>query len=88
VAILKRGKGCHWVASVAGRTKAVKAGRKHACDAPVWITATGRTTWSLTLQRRLAKGRYRLLTRAVSSDDLTETSYTAKGRNRVDFRVR
>jgi hypothetical protein len=88
VAILKLGKGCHWVASVAGRTKAVKAGRRHACDAPVWLTATGTAKWSLTLERALAKGRYRLLTRAVSSDELTEDTFSKKGRNRIDFRVR
>ena len=89
VAIQKLGgKGCHWVSSLAGGTKAVKAGRKRACDAPIWMPATGTSTWSLTLQRKLAKGRYRLLTRAVGSDELAEDTFSKKGRNRVDFRIR
>jgi hypothetical protein len=89
VAIQKLGgKGCHWVSSLAGRTRSVKAGRKRACDAPIWMPATGTSTWSLTLQRKLAKGRYRLLTRAVSSDELAENTFSKKGRNRVDFRIR
>jgi hypothetical protein len=89
VAIQKLGgKGCHWIGSVTGRTTKVKPGRKRACDTPVWITATGTSAWSLTLQRKLAKGRYRLLARAVTSDELTENTFTRKGRNRIDFRVR
>lgn len=89
VAIRKLGgKGCHWVASRAGRTKAVKAGAKRACDAPIWMPASGTSKWSLTLQRKLAKGRYRLITRAVGSDELAENAFTKKGRNRVDFRIR
>jgi hypothetical protein len=89
VAIQKLGgKGCHWVSSLAGGTKAVKAGRKRACDAPIWMPATGTSRWSLTLQRKLAKGRYRLLARAVGSDELAEDTFSKKARNRVDFRIR
>jgi hypothetical protein len=66
----------------------VKAGKGHSCAKPVWMAAMGRHSWHLALEKRLAKGRYRLLTRAVQSDELAEASFGKRDHNRITFRVR
>jgi hypothetical protein len=92
VAILRTGgKACRWVASPGGSfetVKATKAGRRKACDAPVWIPAAGTRHWRMQLTRKLPKGRYTMISRAVLAGDLAENAFSAKDRNRVQFRVR
>jgi hypothetical protein len=89
VAILRTGgRGCRWVSSLGGSFETVKAGRGRACDAPVWIAASGTRHWRLKLAGKLPKGRYTLLTRAVLTGDLAENAFSAKDRNRIQFRVR
>jgi hypothetical protein len=92
VAILRSGgKSCRWVASAGGNLQTVpatKAGRRKVCDAPVWVAATGTRHWRLKLMRKLPKGSYTLITRAVLADDLAENAFSAKDRNRIRFRVR
>jgi hypothetical protein len=89
VAILRRGgTGCRWVGSYRGGFRTRKAGRGHACDRPVWLAARGTHAWRLTLGRRLPRGRYTLLARALQSEGLAENRFTRAGRNRIGFRIR
>ena len=75
-------KRCHSLRST-GRVRRQK-GR---CFARMFLRATGTTTWKLTLKRRLPRGRYVAVSRAVAADGTVETGFSAADRNLVRFRV-
>jgi hypothetical protein len=75
--------GCKWLANKGGRKF---TGRKRSaagiCDSPVWIDATGTSRWSLDLVRSLPTGKYVVYSRAVGSNGVAESEFTAKDGNR------
>ena len=78
---------CAWVTS---RRAAIKRTRqvKGRCTKPVWITASGTTTWSLKLARALPAGRYEIRSRARLADGTTESSTARSGKNVLTVRLR
>lgn len=88
IAVRRRGKGCRWLSDAEGRMRTVVAGRKGACDQPVWVKVRGKRKWRLGLDRALPKGRYVLLSRAVLVNGVPEGAFGRKDRNMVRFRVR
>jgi uncharacterized delta-60 repeat protein len=62
VAVVRRsGRRCLALRSTAGRFA------RAACGTPRWLRASGTRRWSLTLRRKLARGRYEVLVRAVGT---------------------
>jgi hypothetical protein len=82
------GKKCRWISSARGRLRTVKAGAKGACTRPLWLRARGTKHWHLAFERRLAPGRYQLLSRATIRAGFREASFTKRDHNRVIFRTR
>jgi hypothetical protein len=52
-------KRCRWVTNKRG-----KLSKRRSCKKPVWLKAKGTTKWTLTLKRKLPRGRYGLQVRA------------------------
>jgi predicted phage tail protein len=65
----KAGKRCQFV------TAAARLSKKKSCSKPHWLTAAGTATWSKRIPKRLARGTYRLLTRAVDSAGNVERAH-------------
>lgn len=87
VAIRRLGGGCRWIGSRDGELRSVERSASGAC-APLWIRASGARRWELRLNRKLAKGRYQVLSRAVLTNGIPEARFTTKDRNKRSFRVR
>ncbi|MFL5896325.1 MAG: hypothetical protein ACJ76Z_14590 [Thermoleophilaceae bacterium] len=64
------GKKCSFLAKGARFSR-----KKSSCAKPHWISAHGTATWRLRLPKRLAHGKYRVLTRAVDSAGNVEKSH-------------
>jgi hypothetical protein len=58
---LQRGKRCRFLSS------SHRLSRSASCSKPKWLSASGTSSWSFRLPKRLAKGRYRVAVRAVDS---------------------
>jgi hypothetical protein len=74
---------CKWLAGRSGRafkTRLRSAGG--VCDSPIWLSARGTTRWSLSLKNALPPGRYVVYSRAVGSNGVAESVFTAKDGNR------
>ena len=70
---LQKGKTCSFLA------KGARFSRKaSSCAKPHWISAHGTATWRLRLPKRLAHGKYRVLTRAVDSAGNVEKSHAKR----------
>src|SRR3954452_18821141 len=80
------GRSCYRLAST-GRLKRVPTTAKR-CRAGGFLRATGTAKWTYKLKRRLPKGSYVLVSRAVGIDDVREPRFSAADRNVVRFRVR
>ena len=65
----------------------MRAGRGGACAPRTFLKARGAERWTFRLPRRLPRGRYLLVARAVDADGAVERSASARDRNRVVFRV-
>ncbi len=78
---------CAWVTSRRGTIKRSRQ-VKGRCTKPVWITASGTTTWSLKLARALPAGRYEIRSRARLADGTTESSTARSGPNVLIVRLR
>jgi hypothetical protein len=79
----RRPGGCKWLAGRNGRafkTRLRSAGG--VCDSPIWLGARGTTRWSLSLKHALPPGRYVVYSRAVGSNGVAESVFTAKDGNR------
>ena len=70
---LQKGKKCSFLAKGARFSP-----KKSSCAKPHWITAHGTATWRLGLPKRLAHGKYRVLTRAVDSAGNVEKSHAKR----------
>lgn len=68
---IARGK-CRYVRSAAGKVVKTQRTNKR-CVAPIWIPASGTTSWKLSLKRTLPPGRYEIQTRATLSTGLVQT---------------
>jgi hypothetical protein len=88
IAVLRSGDSCRWLSSVAGDLQTVDANAAGKCDEPVWVPARGTKTWRIALQRKLPKGRYTLMTRAVLVNGVSEGRFSASDHNLVRFRLR
>lgn len=79
-------KRCRILAS-SGRFKrsTIRRGR---CVLRGFLRAKGTASWRFTLKKRLPKGSYALYSRATDTAGQRETSFSAKRRNRVLFKVR
>ena len=89
VAILRRtatGK-CRWLRSRNGGFRRIERddGR---CNEGVWLRARGKEDWRLTLPRGLPAGRYDVFTRAVNGAGVSDTTFSARERNRATVVVR
>jgi hypothetical protein len=74
---------CKWLAGRDGRTfKTRLRSTGGVCDSPVWLGARGTTRWSLSLKNALPPGRYVVYSRAVGSNGVAESVFTAKDGNR------
>jgi len=74
---------CKWLAGRNGRTfKTRLRSTNGVCDSPVWLGARGTTSWSLSLKNALPPGRYVVYSRAVGSNGVAESVFTAKDGNR------
>ena len=79
----KKSGGCKWLANRGGRKLVGRRRSEHgACDSPVWIGAKGTTHWRLALRHPLPSGRYVVYSRAVGSNGVAESEFTAKDGNR------
>jgi uncharacterized delta-60 repeat protein len=76
-------KRCVWIRNSRGSTKKVKDSKKK-CSKQVWIRASGTTSWSFKLKKKLSVGSYRIYSRATLSSGATETAFT---RNAGNFRT-
>ena len=84
VAVRRLGPRCRWLASRRGRFRTVRA---RGCP-PVWLRARGTTRWRLRFARRLPRGRYEVLTRALNRAGVSDDTLTRAERSRVSLRVR
>ena len=81
VALMRKGgKSCSWLKSARGTF-----GR---CGARRWVRAKGTRHWRLRLAQALPPGRYVLFSRTTIGAGFSEASFSAKDRNRVEFRIR
>jgi DNA-binding beta-propeller fold protein YncE len=65
-------------------------GRMRSCDRPVFRRARGRASWTLTVGRRLPRGRYRAQSKAVDRGGIAEQAvrYRSAPVNAISFRLR
>ena len=69
---LKQGKQCKYV------TRSARLGPKSKCSTPRFLSAKGTTKWQLKLPKRLPKGSYQVLTRAVDSAGNVERAHARR----------
>lgn len=89
--VAKRGRkarSCRWLAAARGSTQRVRPGARGRCDTPVWVTVRGTKRWSLKLRRRLPAGRFKLLSRAILVNGVTESVFSRRDGNQRTFTVR
>lgn len=68
---------CIWLTGSSGNFKKTKA-KKGKCSTYRWVNASGTTSWSLKLKKKLATGKYELRTRVTLSLGATEASFSTK----------
>jgi hypothetical protein len=68
----KKGKKCQFM------SRTSRLGHAKSCKSPRWISAKGTKTWSLKLPKRMPKGSYTILTRAVDSAGNVERAHTRR----------
>ena len=73
---------CQWLT----RRGTFRRERGRRCDDPVWLRARGTRRWSLRLPRRLPRGRYTALSRAIRGE-VAETGFV-RGENLREFVIR
>jgi hypothetical protein len=78
---------CQWLRRASGGFKRVAPDRGR-CNVAVWLRAKGTGNWSLDLPNGLPAGRYVAITRAVNGLGISDTSFTARERNRLYLEVR
>jgi hypothetical protein len=88
IAVRRHGKGCRWLSTAEGGLRSVPKGMKRTCDQPVWVRVRGTSEWRLQLREALPKGRYTLISRAVTRNGVPEGKFGFKDRNKVRFRIR
>ena len=87
LAVRRTGKSCRWLAGTGGGLRVVPKGLAGTCDQPVWIPARGTEDWRLRLRGKLPKGRYTLLSRAVTRSGAVEGKFSFSDHNKVRFRI-
>ena len=87
LAVRRTGKSCRWLAGTGGGLRVVPKGLAGTCDQPVWILARGTEDWRLRLRGKLPKGRYTLLSRAVTRSGAVEGAFSFGDHNKVRFRI-
>jgi hypothetical protein len=89
VAVVSLGaKSCGWLSSADGRFSTRRPPAGGGCGTPRWLRARGTTRWRFTLRRALPAGRYAVYSRASIGAGFAEAKFSAKDKNRIDFRVR
>jgi hypothetical protein len=69
---LRKGKHCRFAKANGKLTKSTS------CSRPSWLTATGTKQWSLRLPKRLPRGSYQILTRAVDAAGNVERAHARR----------
>jgi hypothetical protein len=88
VSFERLGKGpCQWLNGSGGKFSKVAAD-KGKCDQPIWLRASGGRKWRYTLRKRLPRGHYLLLVRAVDVGGVSNNSFSARQHNLRNFTVR
>jgi hypothetical protein len=88
VSFERLGKGpCQWLNGSGGKFSKVAAD-KGKCDQPIWLRASGARKWRYTLRKRLPRGHYLLLVRAVDVGGVSNNSFSARQHNLRNFTVR
>jgi hypothetical protein len=67
-------KRCAWLKNTKGKTVS-RTPILGFCPRPVWITAKGTKRWRLKLRKKLAKGRYEVLARALDSRGRAQSAF-------------
>lgn len=68
---------CIWLTGSSGNFKKTKA-KKGKCSTYRWVTASGTTSWSLKLKKKIATGKYELRTRVTLAGGAVESSFSTK----------
>jgi hypothetical protein len=77
VAIMQVSTGtCRWVRSLGARFTPKRS--TASCDAPAWLPARGTDHWKLEFARRLPKGRYDILARAVDARGHASSTFSRR----------
>jgi hypothetical protein len=88
VALLRKGgKTCGWLKSARGDFTRRKAGKQGRCGDPPWLRAEGTRSWRFRLRRSLSPGSYVVHSRTTIGAGFPEARFSAKDRNKVEFRV-
>ena len=88
VALLRKGaKSCSWLRSSRGTFSKGRAAADGSCSGRRWVRAKGAKRWRVRLARALPPGRYVLFSRVTIGAGFPEARFSAKDRNRVEFRV-
>lgn len=82
---LKRGK-CVWIRAN-GKQKVTKARKGRCLSSQPWIKATGTKSWKLKFKRKLERGSYEFVSRALLEDGRWEQGPSAKAGNLRSFTV-
>jgi hypothetical protein len=89
VAVVRHRKGrCAWLTARRGGFVSRRPSSAGGCGTPRWLRTRGTGRWSLRLARPLPAGRYTVYSRASIRAGFPEARFTARDRNRVDFRLR
>ncbi|MGH2958456.1 MAG: hypothetical protein ACRDKE_02545 [Solirubrobacterales bacterium] len=78
IALRKRdSKECIWLTGSSGNFKKTKQ-TKGKCSTYRWVTASGTTSWSLKLKKKLSAAKYELRTRVTLASGAVESSFSTK----------
>ena len=77
---------CLWLTAAPSRFRAI-APHRGRCDTPLWLRASGTSSWRYVFKRLLPRGTYILYARATDQAGLTQDVFSLHAHNRVTFRL-
>ena len=85
VAVRALGKACRWISGKNAAVRTRKLSKGASCTPSGWQSASGSSSWRLSLSKSLPSGRYEVYTRAITANGFHEASFSKSDGNRVAF---